>query len=316
MNLRDAVERARCGKASLIRCPAHGDRAASLSIQARKPDGWVPLKCFSGCTRGAVLAAGGLGLRDLGPDPETWAPGKPSMLHAAPVPAAEVLPWVERERVEKRKGWPDLETPLEAELAAVSQLRGIPVEGLRLAAERGIFRTVCDSDLGPMFWCVTDRARVVAQKRTFDGSKIAVRDGSPVKAVTLPGSACSWPVGLAGLNPEHAVVLLAEGGPDLLAAFGFIVREGREHDAHAVGMLGASSRVHPTLLPRFDGKTVLVCGQNDTPGRDAAEAWAGQIAPFAKTVAMLELGNAKDLNELLVAGLPNKQQLIPGHERN
>ena len=317
MTLRDAVERARCGKPSVIRCPAHRDRAASLSVQARKPDGWVPVKCFSGCTRGAVLAAGGLGLRDLGPDPDNWAPSKPSPADAGPVPAVEVPPWVEQERVEKRKDWPDLEIPLEGELARVSALRGIPVQGLRLAAERGILRTVCDCDLGPAFWAVTDNARLVAQKRTFDGSKIPVRGGEPVKSVTLPGSACCWPVGLAAMKPEHAAVLLTEGSPDLLAAFAIIAHEGREHDAHGVGMLGASSRIHPTLLPRFEGKTVLICAQNDEAGRAAAEAWAEQLAPFAKAVEMLELQHFKDVNELVAAGLRQRQQaIVPQNDRN
>lgn len=316
MTLREAVERARCGKASTIRCPAHRDRVASLSVQPPKPDGWLTVKCFSGCTRNAVLAAGGLGLRELGPDPDNWAPGKPSMVHAEPVPVVEVLPWNEQDRVEKRKEWPALETPLEAELEAISKLRGIPVAGLRLAAERGILRVVCDCDLGPMFWAVTDNARLSAQRRTFDGSKIPTRDG-PVKTASLPGSSCHWPVGLAAMKPEHAVVLLTEGSPDLLAAFEVIRHEGREADAHAVGLFGVSQRIHPTLLPRFEGKTVLVCGHNDEKGRPAAERWAEHLAPFAKRVAMLELQQFKDVNELVVAGLRQRQQaIVPTNDRN
>jgi hypothetical protein len=58
----------RNGKGFQCSCPVklrheHGDRNRSLSIVER--DGWVRLKCFTGCTRGEILAAMGLKVRDL-----------------------------------------------------------------------------------------------------------------------------------------------------------------------------------------------------------------------------------------------------------
>ena len=58
----------RAGKRWMCRCPnsrlhAHGDRNRSLSIGEK--DGWVTLKCFTGCEREEILAAMGLRLRDL-----------------------------------------------------------------------------------------------------------------------------------------------------------------------------------------------------------------------------------------------------------
>lgn len=52
------------------RCPAHADRTPSLSISEGQ-DGRVLLRCFAGCTVSEILAALGLGLRDLfaGPPP-------------------------------------------------------------------------------------------------------------------------------------------------------------------------------------------------------------------------------------------------------
>jgi hypothetical protein len=57
----------KAGKRWQCRCPtglhAHGDRNRSLSVGEK--NGWVTLKCFTGCTRDEILAAMGLKLRDL-----------------------------------------------------------------------------------------------------------------------------------------------------------------------------------------------------------------------------------------------------------
>jgi hypothetical protein len=47
-------------------CPAHDDRKASLSI-AEGDDGRILLKCFTGCTVEAIVAALGLRMPDLFP---------------------------------------------------------------------------------------------------------------------------------------------------------------------------------------------------------------------------------------------------------
>jgi ribosomal protein S10 len=53
----------------MARCPAHDDRAASLSI--REAGGKVLIRCFTGCETLAVVTACGLKMRDLfsGPPP-------------------------------------------------------------------------------------------------------------------------------------------------------------------------------------------------------------------------------------------------------
>ncbi|SDD32622.1 hypothetical protein [Aquimonas voraii] len=56
----------RSGRGYLCRCPAHEDRAASLSIAAGD-DGRVLLHCFAGCSVDDVVAALGLQRRDLFP---------------------------------------------------------------------------------------------------------------------------------------------------------------------------------------------------------------------------------------------------------
>jgi hypothetical protein len=47
-------------------CPAHGDKAPSLSIR-ELPDGRVLLHCFAGCPTESVLGAAGLSFGDLMP---------------------------------------------------------------------------------------------------------------------------------------------------------------------------------------------------------------------------------------------------------
>jgi len=58
----------KAGKRYQCRCPtslhAHGDRNRSLSVWESE-DGWVRLKCFTGCSRDEILAAMGLQVRDL-----------------------------------------------------------------------------------------------------------------------------------------------------------------------------------------------------------------------------------------------------------
>lgn len=59
----------RSGKGWTARCPAHEDTQASLSI-GEGDDGRVLLNCHAGCTVDEIVAALGLGLRDLFPEGE------------------------------------------------------------------------------------------------------------------------------------------------------------------------------------------------------------------------------------------------------
>ena len=68
----------KAGKRWKCRCPtglhSHGDRNRSLSVW-ESDDGWILLKCFTGCQRDEILAAMGLKVRDLAlnefnPNPE------------------------------------------------------------------------------------------------------------------------------------------------------------------------------------------------------------------------------------------------------
>ena len=56
----------RMGTSYTARCPAHGDRSASLSV-SEADGGKMLLHCFAGCSAADVLAAVGLTLADLFP---------------------------------------------------------------------------------------------------------------------------------------------------------------------------------------------------------------------------------------------------------
>jgi hypothetical protein len=63
----DKVRRTGAGR-WVARCPAHDDRTPSLSIR-ELDDGRILLHCFAGCAAAEVLAAAGLELSDLFPEP-------------------------------------------------------------------------------------------------------------------------------------------------------------------------------------------------------------------------------------------------------
>jgi hypothetical protein len=81
MNAREIAKQLhgkKAGKRWKCRCPtglhSHGDRNRSLSVW-ESDDGWICLKCFTGCQRDEILAAMGLKVRDLAlnefnPNPE------------------------------------------------------------------------------------------------------------------------------------------------------------------------------------------------------------------------------------------------------
>ena len=299
-SLTEAVADAKAGRTSSIRCPAHEDHAPSLSIRPAISDGWIRLKCFRGCTREAILQASGLNLRDIGPDrPQPFRPSRWVRVRAhQPAPRPEgpkVDPTAEAEAAAKRANWPTFEPPTSADLQALANLRGFAEDGLRLAVARGILWTLPDYR-GHRAWVVTDSTRQAAQARRLDGLPWTVRDGATVKALSLPGTRASWPVGLAAVKPEHVGLLLLEGSPDLLAAHVHLWAESRETDGAAVAMLGSKASIAPNAIPRFAGKRVRIVAHSDDAGQEAAHAWGRSLRPVVSTLDVLTLGRLRRQN--------------------
>ena len=187
----------------------------------------------------------------------------------------------------------------DAHFAALAKLRGLSVESVAAASGRGLLRF--GEYRGHVAWFITDKSRLVAQARRLDGLPWA----EGVKAWTLPGSKAAWPVGILEAA-AFPVVALCEGGPDLLAAFHFILLENRAAEVAPVAMLGAAARIHAEALPLFAGKRVRIFRHTDAAGDKAANQWMNQLSEAGADVDAFALDGltradgqpVNDLNDL------------------
>ena len=160
-------------------------------------------------------------------------------------------------------------------------------------------------------WLVGDDMGYVAQARRLSGEAWPVlRQPKGVKALTM-GTA-KWPIGAGGggkwengkmgkwengkmgkwgngkmgkWGKGRRKVALVEGGPDLLAAFEFLVREGRVGEVDVVAMLGASVRMRAEALGFFAHARVRIFAHYDKEdakngrraGWEAAARWEAQL---------------------------------------
>jgi hypothetical protein len=192
----------------------------------------------------------------------------------------------------------------------IADRRGIPEAGLEFAVDRGILRVCYHDDPATRetfpSWVVTDDSRIAAQARSFARSRWCGPDGP--KALSLQGSVGGWPIGAAAIQPEHRSILFCEGGPDLLAAHASIWAEGREHDAAAVAMLGASSPIADEAVELFRGRKVRFVVHADTAGDKGLLKWGAQLRGIAvsrDSICFKGLHRAdgtpvKDLNDALL----------------
>lgn len=209
----------------------------------------------------------------------------------------------EDDAARKRSQWPAFETGSRRDCLTVANLRGIAIEGIELASERGLLR-FADWRNFPC-WIVTDSRRVNAQGRRMDGLPFVV-EGESRKVITLPGSRAGMPIGLREAT-EFPAAAIVEGGPDLLAAHGCIWAEGRK-DVAAVAVLGAGNRPSVDTWSALEGKRVRVYCHRDTRGMEAGQAWGKAIlaAGAAKIdgfrfdgLRKVDGSPVEDLNDLL-----------------
>lgn len=223
-----------------------------------------------------------------------------------------------------------------AEIEQLAKVRGVSVDAVRCAAfsfhligfsmwplyQGGYFE---DADGNAMnkgrlwhprsqgawpSWVVTDRSRNVAEFRRLDNEKYPRHDGGSIKAWSTAGK--NWPIGVQEIG-NRVNVLMVEGGPDLLAAYHFLLRWGMCGSVAVVCMLGASNRIRPEALPAFKGKRVRIMMDADSvrpdgtaPGVEAAKRWQDQLTGAGAVVMCFSLyglhmpdGTAiKDVNDL------------------
>jgi hypothetical protein len=288
------------------RCPFHEDQSPSFSVFPGN-NGALRWKCFAGCGEGGpvelVARARGIGeseacrvliemasgraatLRQPNPTDRACLTGFDS--RREPQPAQLRLP-------------ADLHRGSRDDLRAVADLRGLSLEGVELANERGLLWFA--PWRGFPAWIVTDNERCNAQARRLDGGLWEHIGGK--KASNLPGSRARWPIGAREALPFQSIVLV-EGGPDLLAAHHFAHCEERESTIAVVAMLGAGLSIADDALPLFAGKLIRIFPHIDEPGMKATERWARQLERAGAEVDFFDFSGLrtiegktiKDLND-------------------
>lgn len=167
---------------------------------------------------------------------------------------------------------PPLRRGTEAELRELSDRRGFAVEALRLAEDRGFLR------FGELWrfpaWCVTDSRGQLHEFRRLDGQKWPAFGQLHERKSHCTGSGKRWPIGTVESAPVEKVAIV-EGAPDLLAAFHFLLIEGKAATVAPVAVLGASNhRLDPEALAHFKGKRACLYPHCDEAGKKAAREWA------------------------------------------
>lgn len=175
----------------------------------------------------------------------------------------------------RRSKMPSLRRGTEAECRNLSELRGFSVEALQLAEDRGCLRFGVLWDFPA--WCITDSRGQLHEFRRLDGQKWPAFGQLHERKSHCTGTGKRWPIGTLESVPFEKVAIV-EGAPDLLAAFHFLLIEGKLATVAAVAVLGASNhRLDPEALAHFRGKRVCLYPHCDDAGRKAAREWARQL---------------------------------------
>lgn len=185
----------------------------------------------------------------------------------------------------------DLRLGSDSEIQGLSDLRNLPLEGLKLAEERGFLRFAEIRD--HISWVLTDNSRKNIQARRLDGAPWEHLPSFP-KAYTLPKSQASWPLG-ADKIAQYQKVALVEGGPDALAAHACIAIE-EKPEVGVLAVLGAANGIPKEVLISLKGKPVRIFGHNDASGQRAAQNWKNQLHSVSCSVSTVVFSKAKQLN--------------------
>jgi CHC2 zinc finger len=296
---RDGHKLLRNGAELKCLCPFHQEETPSCSISPKKG----VFHCF-GCGAGGTFidyhalkrgitvadAIGELTTRLRGIHP----PRKPTPVN----PCVTDKP---AELISLNLSWLELGTG--AELQQLAVLRCVSVEALRLAQAAGVLRFGTVREVRS--WIVTDETCAVAQARRLDGKPWDHLDGA--KAYTLPGGCATWPVGAIAAR-QRPKIMLAEGGPDLLAAYHLLWCETRD-DITPVCMLGGGS-ISAVAFPLLERQRIRIYPHVDEAGVHAAERWNDQLVALGCVVDCYDFSNllrqdgesVQDLNDFLLVG--------------
>ena len=185
----------------------------------------------------------------------------------------------------KKRWMPDLRPGSLPELNRLAELRGFGLESLRLAERRGFFGFA--EFAGTTCWAVRDKRRRLMEFRRLDGRLFEAYKGLPVRKSHCIGTGKSFPLGIQEAA-EFSKVAWLEGAADFLAAFNFLVAEGKE--VAPVAMLGAANhRISDEALQLLSGKLVVLYPHVDEAGQTAAREWARQLHGAGARVRAFDL---------------------------
>jgi hypothetical protein len=283
---------------SSCKCPKHNDGAASFSVWRSQRDGRWLWKCHAGCGHGDlvdlwVLITGqtkGEALRELRRAFDSRCGGYTPPVREWISPAPEVRP----------KPSLSMDAGTDAEFKALAELRKLPEQALRLAAERGLLRFA--NHRGARCWVITD-----SEGWAISCRPLGVNPWDGTKAYMVKDSRGAHMVGSPHLESPD-LVYLCEGPPDLLAAHAVIHHlDVLDHIEPSrvigVAMLSATTSPATATCEAFRDKIVVIWAHSDPAGVEAAERWAGQLRPYAQEVHVIQAGDLlpgmKDLNDVV-----------------
>lgn len=190
--------------------------------------------------------------------------------------------------VEKKRWMPDLRPGTGSELNALCERRGFGVDAMRFAEANGFMGFA--EFAGSTCWGVRDRRRQMMEFRRLDGRRFEAYKNLPARKSHCIGSGKSWPLGIEEAEGFQKVAML-EGAADFVAAFNFLLAEGKEKTVAPVAMLGAANhKIAEEALRRLGGKTVVLYPHQDEAGRVAAREWARQLHAAGARVSAFDLG--------------------------
>lgn len=313
----------RAGTNQTAHCPFHaGGKRKTFTVHGNSPDhahcydagcGWNGdifkfWQARQECDFPAAVAALA-GLAGIGPLPEgvKWKVEKP----------------VKRSVRLEDKGKPDLpemRAMRKEEKAALAKLRGVSLAAVERACEERVlcitYYPVSKSSGKPgsfskCCWCVTDGARWTAQYRRLDGVPWGTAE-EPQKSISAPNT--RWPVGTANLRGRKKV-LLVEGGPDMLAAWGIVEHHRQAETVAVICMLGGENSIAPEALEVLQGCEVIIVADHDEPkvrsfkGRPAVTFYPGLEAAGRWFWQLRDAGIEARVANLSSLGLPAKLDL-------
>ena len=273
----------------MARCPAHDDRAPSLSISDAR-DGKVLVRCHAGCHQRDVIAA----LRGRG----VWEAGERRPIRFARKPDRPLPAKPDGDVIRRTEAalalWHGAQSATGTLVETYLRSRGLTIPiPLSIRFHFGLKHPACG--VWPaMVALVTHGAdgRSIGIHRTFLN-----RDGSakaPVEPARMMLGPCRG--GTVRLGPAGDLLMVGEGIETCLAA--------AQASGHPVWAALSTSGLRVLDLPH-DVRDVIVLADGDEPGEAAAQVCAWRWKREGRRVRIARPPQGMDFNDLLLGRAPS-----------